>query len=184
MDSVWLSERAYADGLTPVLGSLPNAWLLVGVLLLVLISFLLLRKKKRRPRYQPRPYLFTKTEWAFAQPLQGAIGRDYLMMGKVRIADLLSVESHPMIERSEWMRAFSKISSKHIDFVLVCPRSGKVACCIELDDPSHDRADRIARDVFVNAAFKQAGVPLLRIPTRPKYDPTALRQAIRKAALL
>jgi hypothetical protein len=176
--TAFLSSFAHADGIP--------LWLLgLGGLLMLALAWVAVKAmKKRQPRYQPRPFLFTKTEWQFAAPLQMAIGNRYLMMGKVRIADLLAVESHPNIERSEWMRAFSKISSKHIDFVLACPKTGKVACCLELDDPSHNRADRIERDVFVNVAFEQAGVPLLRIPTQRSYDTHELRQQIQRATLL
>lgn len=160
-------------------------WLMIGLALGALFVLWRSKAKKRgrKPRYQSRRFLFTKTEWAFAAPLQKAIGQRYLMMGKVRIADLLSVESHPQIERSEWMRHFAKISSKHVDFVLVWPDSGRVACCIELDDPSHERADRVARDIFVNAAFKEAGVPLLRIPTQKQYSAKKLREQIESVAL-
>jgi hypothetical protein len=34
---------------------------------------------------------------------------------------------------------------------------------IELDDDSHNRADRKRRDVFVNELFASTGIPLLRI---------------------
>lgn len=152
--------------------------------LLIIACALSLLFAKRRPRYEARPYLFTKTEWRFAQSLCTAIGTDYLLMGKVRIADLLSVERQQKFDRSSWMRQFAKISSKHVDYVLIDPATGKVACCLELDDASHQRADRIQRDVFVNGAFKEAGVPLLRIPTSKHYDVEVLRQRIRSAALV
>ena len=46
----------------------------------------------------------------------------------------------------------------------------KVACCIELNDSSHQRKDRIKRDIFVRAACSAAGVPLLEIKNSRKYD--------------
>ena len=155
-------------------------WVLAVPLILLLIRLLLLLRQ-RKPRYQPQVYLFTKTEWRFSTVLQEAIRDDYLLMGKVRIADLLKVESHKDIKRSAWMGKFARISSKHIDFVLVCPQSGRICCCLELDDASHQRKDRIERDVFVNGAFKEAGVPLLRIPTEKVYDSEKLRKQIREA---
>jgi len=50
--------------------------------------------------------------------------------------------------------------------------------CIELDDPSHNRPDRIERDIFVNAAFDAADLPLLRIPTEPSYRARDIRDMI------
>lgn len=35
---------------------------------------------------------------------------------------------------------------------------------IEVDDASHQRADRKERDMFVNKLFASTGVPLLRLP--------------------
>jgi hypothetical protein len=37
---------------------------------------------------------------------------------------------------------------------------------IELDDLSHQRADRKERDMFVNRLFASTGVPLLRLPVQ------------------
>lgn len=92
--------------------------------------------------------------------------------------DQVAVKRDPRLEKGAWMSAFAKISQKHIDYVLVNPNNGRVVCCIELDDPSHNRADRRRRVVFVNAAFEQADMPLLRVPTRRHYDANALRHQI------
>ncbi|GAB2714875.1 DUF2726 domain-containing protein [Halomonas garicola] len=160
----------------------PLAWGLGGVLALMLLIALIKRLiPKRRARYRAHEFLFTQAEWRFAGALQEAIGSDWLLMGKVRIADLLAVERDPRLPRGEWLRAFSRISQKHIDYVLVDPQSGRVMCCIELDDASHERQDRLKRDRFVNAAFAQAGVPLLRIPTARRYEAQALREHIQAA---
>ena len=40
---------------------------------------------------------------------------------------------------------------------------------MELDDRSHQRADRKERDEFVNEVFKAAGLPLLHVPARRGY---------------
>lgn len=165
----------------------PRYWpMIAGIFIAVLLVRMLIawlsNAFRRKARYKSQRFLFTKTEWHFAQTLQDAIQSDWLMMGKVRIADLLAVERHPKVSKSDWFRAFTKISSKHIDYVLVSPKTGIIECCIELDDPSHNRKDRIERDVFVNAAFEQAGLPLLRIPTEKHYDALALRKQIMAVA--
>lgn len=161
-----------------------DVMLYVGAAIGLLILLALIKRliPKRQAKYKSREYLFTKPEWRFANALQSAVQHDWLMMGKVRIADIIAVENDPRLERGDWMRAFSRISQKHIDYVLVDPRSGRIECCIELDDASHNRKDRIKRDVFVNAAFDQADLPLLRIPTQSHYDPHMLREQIKDAA--
>lgn len=160
----------------------PLTWGLGAVLALMLLIALIKRlSPKRRARYRAHEFLFTQAEWRFARALQEAIGSDWLLMGKVRIADVLAVERDPRLPKGEWLRAFSRISQKHVDYVLVDPQSGRVMCCIELDDASHERQDRHKRDRFVNAAFAQAGVPLLRIPTARRYEAQALREPIQAA---
>ncbi len=77
--------------------------------------------------------------------------------------------------RRKWL---NKILAKHIDFVLCDPGSLKPLVCIELDDISHQRPERIERDKFVNLAFKSAQLPLLRIPTQPEYRSREIRELI------
>ena len=49
---------------------------------------------------------------------------------------------------------------------------------IELDDASHERRDRQERDEFVEAVFKAAGLPLLRMPARRAYNLNEVRSMI------
>ena len=40
----------------------------------------------------------------------------------------------------------------------------KIRCCVELDDGSHLRDDRVKRDNFVNKLFDHCEIELIRIP--------------------
>lgn len=73
------------------------------------------------------------------------------------------------LTRSNWQRAFNRISAKHLDFILCDPQSCAVKLAIELDDASHDSAKRQARDTFLDAACQSAGLPLLRIRAARGY---------------
>lgn len=139
------------------------------------LAFLLFRKKVDHYPYEDAP-LFTKSELAFLRVLNAAIGEEYHLMGKVRLADLIKVK--PGQDRQTWGRAFNKIKSKHIDFVLCDPEDFSVRCLVELDDPSHARPDRMERDAFVERALEVAGLPLARVPTAKAYDPSTLRKQI------
>lgn len=110
-------------------------------------------------RYINRKYLLTKAELsAFRQLLDGLAGTAHIAP-KVRIADILKVErtNNPKIDGP----AFSRISQKHVDFV-VMSFTGTILFALEIDDRSHERDDRKARDAFVNSAFEKAKVPLFR----------------------
>jgi hypothetical protein len=49
---------------------------------------------------------------------------------------------------------------------------------VELDDSSHARADRRARDEFVRDALSAAGLPLVSVKASRQYEPRALREAV------
>ena len=152
-------------------------WWHVWVGLAVLFAFVLLMRtwsSKSRLPYVARGQLVTKTELKFYKSLLKAVQDDFEIFAMVRIADLLRVEAgNP--NRRKWL---NKILAKHIDFVLCDPGSLEPIVCIELDDPSHNRKDRIERDIFVNDAFDSAGLPLLRIPTQPGYKSREIRELI------
>lgn len=65
----------------------------------------------------------------------------------------------------------NRIKSRTIDFTVVSNENNyKIVCCIELDDYTHRRFDRIKRDTFVNGIFKNVGITLLRVPVHEMYD--------------
>lgn len=119
-------------------------------------------------RYQARRYLMTRNENAFFSALQKAFNDHYFIYSKVRIADVLTPDYRNGTKI--WWRAFVRISSKHVDYVLVDKRTRTITACIELDDPSHYLAQRKKRDAMVNAAFHSAQLPLLRVRTAKNYD--------------
>ena len=153
------------------------AWWPFWVLLGIAISLILLLRTWAGPERMPyvaRPRLVTKTELRFYKALVKAVQDDWEVFAMVRIADLLRVQKGHKNHR-KWL---NKILAKHIDFVLCHPGTLEPQVCIELDDPSHNRADRVERDIFVNAAFDAAGLPLLRIPTEPTYRAREIRELI------
>jgi hypothetical protein len=84
----------------------------------------------------------------------------------------------------DWQRgAANRISQKHVDFVLSCPRSSRIVAAIELDDCSHERSERRRRDNFVNGLFWQMQVRLIRIPAQTTYDNSTLIDHFAKAGL-
>jgi hypothetical protein len=57
----------------------------------------------------------------------------------------------------------NKIDRKHVDFVLCNPETLRPLAGIELDDKSHERADRRQRDSFVEGVFEAAGLAFARL---------------------
>lgn len=89
--------------------------LIVAVLFVVILSTLGTRKKGTAS-YILLPALLTPAERSFYGVLISAVGDSALVFSKVRVADVLKPQKG--LDRSNWQRAFNRISSKHFDFVL------------------------------------------------------------------
>ncbi|RIK66078.1 MAG: hypothetical protein DCC65_10665 [Planctomycetota bacterium] len=123
--------------------------------------------------YRGRGTLLSKGEAAFFGPLRMAAGRHYLIMCKVRLADVVTCSV-----RRDRRGPFSAISQKHLDFVLCDPTTTQVVMAVELDDRSHEQAGRRRRDAFVNQVLAAAGVRLIRFRAAYRYSIPDIRDRI------
>lgn len=158
---------------------LSEYWPLVVVVFVVVAILVLLHQLQSAP---PKPYerrgrLITKAELRFLRALEICVQDRWRIFAMVRIADVLQVAAN-VKARQSWQ---NKINCKHVDFVLCDFEDLNVILAIELDDSSHNRADRQERDQFVNEAFLSAGLPLLRVPLQSSYDIKSLKELIEQA---
>lgn len=133
--------------------------------------------EKKYPGYPYRraPHLLTPTELKFYQVLRAAAGENAVIFAKVRLGDLFNVATN---DRSKTYGYRNKIDRKHVDFVLCDPMTLTPIAGVELDDSSHQRDDRQARDEFVDGVFSAAGLPLLHFPARREYNRADLETQI------
>jgi hypothetical protein len=124
-----------------------------------------------RPFFR-RKYLLTKAEKSFYKILRAVVA-PHPVLAKVRLADLVEADERHLLRRSN----FDHIKSKHIDFV-ICDQELSPIIAVELDDFSHQRPDRVARDRDVNRILEIASLPLLRVPVRPSYDETKIAKQL------
>ena len=79
----------------------------------------------------------------------------------------------------QWLNPhWNRIAQKSLDFVIVRATDTRIMLAIELDDASHERADRIARDELLDTIMHDAGVPLVHIPVRIMHDRVAVQQHV------
>ena len=108
------------------------------------------------PQYR-RKYLLTRHELEFYKELKKVADKLNLsILTKIRMADLVEAINNDY-------RGFAKIKAKHVDFALCNPENMYVLLLIELDDNSHQRQDRIERDMFVEQVYTETGYKLLRV---------------------
>ncbi len=147
-----------------------------GVLMLLLILAALLRGRRRFP-YQSCDTLYSAAELRFFRVLEQALDGRGRIYAKVRLADVIKVR--PGMSGRHYFQAFNAIACKHVDYVVCDNVSHRILCVVELDDRSHERAERRERDAFVDAALKVAGIPILHVPVQARYPLGELRAQLR-----
>jgi hypothetical protein len=154
----------------------PEGFFIFLAALAVLIVVVYIRT--HRLRYTKTEKLLTPMEARFYRILTKVLQRDLLVFAKVRLSDLM--EAHPGMDKVKQRLAFNKIACKHVDFV-ICNKELEILLGIEVDDKSHERKDRVERDVFVDGAFKSAGIKLLHIHGKRYYDFDTVKQQVYNA---
>ncbi|GMQ58562.1 hypothetical protein AN1V17_29570 [Vallitalea sediminicola] len=127
--------------------------------------------------YKDVDSILTKAELRFYDILYDVCDDlDVTLFTKVRVADIVKVKN-----KDNYMTYFNKISSKHIDFVLCDNTTLKPLICLELDDRSHNRKDRMERDKFINEVLSSIGYEVVHIPCKYKYDKEAIKIELQNA---
>lgn len=119
--------------------------------------------------------ILTRPEQRTYHSLRLAAGNDFVVMAKVRLWDIFWLTNEPP-ERKQHL---SRLSCRHIDFLLCEPESLKPLLGIELDDSSHLKPEAVAADRYKDELFFAARLPLLRL-NNPNLPPQRLRETIRQ----
>jgi len=130
------------------------------------------RSANRKLPYAPRGALLSAGERRFFhEGLKPAVGERFMVSFKVRLADVITVK--------DWEGRYGrKIAQKHLDFVLLTPKTTRIAAVIELNDATHDMTERQRRDEFLRLALDSAYVPFTTFPIYRRYDPIKIRRQI------
>ena len=134
--------------------------------------------KGKGPPPLPLPYAVTDrflspAELSFYQVLRSLLSPEVVICPKVRLADVLFTR-RPHENRA----AMNRLQQKHLDFLICDAATMTPRIVIELDDASHQRADRQERDAFVDAAMRAAGLPIVHIKAARSYVPAELQRII------
>jgi hypothetical protein len=146
-----------------------------GSLGILLLSWLIRHFLQPTVHIEPVETLLTAAEQKFYEALDAAIDGRLLILSKVRVADLLIVSSSSSSAR---YRVFRSIACKHVDFVLAEAENLHPLAAIELDDSSHQRADRRLRDQLLDDLFEKAALPLIRFRAAATYSPRRIEERV------
>ena len=127
-------------------------------------------------RYRVKRYFHTKSEMNFHRYLKSFLSPQYYsIFSNVRLADVFEC-----VPKSETKQAdFNKISSKHMDFVIVSAKNAQPLLLIELDGVSHNSLSQHQSDQFKDELASQLDISLIRVTSRDEY-PDSLKILIQK----
>ena len=109
------------------------------------------------------------------KPIADKLG--LIVFTKIRLADLLIIDKN----QQDFNKWFNRIKAKHIYFIFV-DNDYRIKMLVEIDDVTHNRPDRQARDDEVNEMFRQQGIEILHIKTwGQRYGAEELETIITKA---
>ncbi|MCK4982204.1 MAG: DUF2726 domain-containing protein [Victivallaceae bacterium] len=115
--------------------------------------------------FETTNYIMSNAELNFYHSIKKVLTNEHAIFTKVRMEDIIQVKK----QNKNKFALRNKIKSRHIDFVICDTKTGKIQRAIELNDSSHNQQDRIERDLFVQKAFKSAGIKLLIMKNKKNY---------------
>jgi hypothetical protein len=142
-----------------------------GVILFVLLAFtlLILRVDLRQGAradlpYAPKSHFYSNEERKFLAALMRAVGNEYLILGKVSIANIVQISKGLSLKTK--MSAYQQIAGQQVDFILCDRRTSRILAVIALLDPS--KPDPNA--ALIDSVFMSIQLPLLRFRKSEHYN--------------
>lgn len=136
----------------------------------------LLDETEQAPEVVTFPYRVTKrimspAEQSFYHVIHKVLGDDYMVCPQVSLSAVFWISDH-----AAYTTAFNRIARKRVDFIVCDALTTKTLFGIELDDSSHNRADRAERDEFIDNVFRAAGLPLVHFAAKETYNTADLKR--------
>jgi Protein of unknown function (DUF2726) len=156
--------------------------LIIFLVFCIALALLFLKFKQQDSKsvgfpYQPIKYIFSPAERSFLGVLDQAVGPDYRVFGKVRVADLASVK--PGLSRSARQGALNRIAFKHFDYIICKASDLSVVCAVELNDKSHASKSVQARDALIIKVCEVINLKLITFPAKQSYSVEEVRASLK-----
>lgn len=120
-----------------------------------------------------RKDLLTTTELVFFKRLRQAFPA-VLVCPQVALAAIVDIPAQYNHNKFKHVNR-APFAAKYADFAIVDPDTGDVHAIIELDDYSHDSAERQAEDAARDAMLEEVGIPVHRFDARKMPDVAVLQ---------
>ena len=126
--------------------------------------------------FRRKPQLFTPVEHSFLNLIEQAMGREFRIVCRVRLNDLVSVRQ--TTNKKTASQAISRASSRQLDFVLVDKTDMSPVLAIDLVHSQGKDGYKSQKDWFVTGALDAAGLPHARIKVKSGYSVEDIRECL------
>ena len=148
----------------------------LGGLLLLAFGLNLHRRFGRRARlpYVADETLFTPPQRAFLAALEEALGPEYRVYGRVRVAEVIALR--PRLDRAARRRAWALLGDRQFDFLVCSAATSALACAVNLAPRSRRR--RPPPQDTLDCICDAAGLPFVRFREADHYAAAQLEQSV------
>ena len=144
----------------------------IGILIVFSIIAIKLSNPELQYHFSQKDQLFTATERTFLNLLEVAVGTEYRILCRVRLADLLSAKH----ANAQAKAALKTAKSKELNFVLCRKTDMRPIAAIDLVNPQDKYKQQ--KDWFVTGALDSAKIAHVRIKVKAGYTPNDIRTCI------
>lgn len=117
--------------------------------------------------YSKKDFLLNIYEKIFFIELQKIIPENYFVYPQVLLSNIVKVNN---VSKKDFWYYQNKINRKIVDFVIFEKKSLTPFLVIEYDWATHNKAERIERDLFVNKVLESAWIKIIHIKHSKNLD--------------
>jgi hypothetical protein len=130
--------------------------------------------------FDSKKSVFTPAEKNFQNLVEQAMGSQYRIINRVKLADIVTIRNGVSDRASQ--SAVNNAEGKYLDFVICDRNTMKLLGAIDLVD-TQGKGYKIKKDWFVSGALEAASIPHLRIKVKANYTLNEIRTCINSRLL-
>ncbi|TMP87829.1 hypothetical protein CWC05_05915 [Pseudoalteromonas ruthenica] len=153
---------------------------LLSILVLVVVASVVASKFTDNNE-NPYPFvrkkeIYTQVESAFLSLLERAVGDNYRIVSRVKLADVIDCKAG--LSSKSRRIAMTKTKNKQLDYVLLDKQKMTIVAAVDLVNNANKDGHKAQRDWFVSGALETAGIPHIRMKVKSGYRVEDVRNAI------
>lgn len=148
---------------------------LIGLVVIVAVLASRLTDNSFPFPFDKKQSLFTSAENKFQLLLEQALGGQYKVVNRVKLADILTIRKG--VSKKASQTALKNAENKYLDFVVCDRETMQMVGVIDLVD-TQGKGYKVKKDWFVSGALEAAGISHVRIKVKATYTIDEIRTCL------